>query len=338
MSDEPALRSPSTNRVARAVGVLVLLSSAFACTLVSGWNDLRDGDTASADAATTDATLVDAATTDAPTGNLDGGPDAARTCVWNAPFTIVQMLPATVNEPGGRSNYASLSEDETTLYFQKFSGNTLGLYRATRPSKGEPFGNAVPIRSSSLPHANPSLSVDGSRLAFSVDATNSGRYEVRVARVSANGTVDFDNATTPLPVQGTPGQAAFFYAPHFSADGALWHTRVEETDTASVYRATLLPDGGTASVLFEPNARTSLVTRDLKTLYLLRNGVLNRGHRDNTAAAFSGFLPVPDLKITGRGVSIATWIAADECTLYFGAGDADPNAPSEIYVARRTPP
>lgn len=331
----PPVRPPRSSAAARALGAAVLAWAGLACSLVSGWNDLRSGEpSAPADAGGVDAMRDDGATPDGALAS-DAGPDAPLSCLWNAPFTSVQPLPPSVNETGARANYPTLSEDERTLYFQKVVDAELQIFRSTRASKNDPFGTAEQVGRSGVIQANPSLSVDGRRLAFSADPSKSGSYEIRIAEVSEAGVVDFDGARL-VPTLLPPGSIALM--PYFASDDSLWYVR-REPNTSGVYRTPLLADGGTNGVLFEPNAENPMVTRDLKTLYVVRAGVLLRGHRENTAAAFSGFTTVPDLKVANHGASYVSWVSADECTVYFGAVDANAaGGPSELYVARRAPP
>lgn len=320
------LATRSTGATGLVLVAALVAGLGAACTAFSGWGDLNSGgeDPIDPDAATIEGGPRDASTTP------DADAAARASCAWDAPFTSARALAGPVNLAGARSSYPTLTQDERTLYFQRATdAGILAIVRAERTSTDLPFDGVAFVGDTSNTLANPSLSADGQQLAYVV-ATN-GFYSLRVAPV-IGGNIDFSSAR---PFATDPSAPSYRFAPNFASDGTLWFTEVS-TSGDSVWQGRVLADGGVEATLVQTNARTSLVSRDGLTLYIVRGGVLQRGHRGTTAIAFGSFAPVPELAVPGRLTSLASWFSPDECRLYFGAGTQDDAAaPTDLFMAER---
>lgn len=334
----------------RCVGTNPDLPGEDADTAADGTVDVD----ADADAAALDAVTLDADVTD----SMDAGPPVR--CDPMGRFTTVQPV-AGVNTLN-RERSVHLTDDELTIFFSR--ANLLGdggappigsfdIYKATRPSRTDPFGPTQLVTALNSGGSDQALSLDpAGGVAYFIreadrhvfpDGGANPNHGVYVARVSTlQGFTDVSRSTINFQSNFLGGVSAgqvsrdIYYASHQHIFLLSWDS------TNNVFRpARLLEPIADASVINQPYTGlrgyqgAPMLSRDETALYFTRTDPTNGVHVafKGASQAFSSVRRLTEIEPVGVNNS-GPWISADQCRLYFSS---DRTGNDDLYVATRAP-
>jgi hypothetical protein len=292
-----------------------------------------------------DAGRSDAAPRDAASTTDAAPPEPA--CDPAKPFGDAALLPgASAWDPTVPYSTPRLSFDELTIYFTTrpaAAGKAADLGRATRPSRGAPFGapEIMTKQSSGVADNDPSVPADHLSVWFRSDrdggpdlwtATRSGLTEDFGAPELVAGT----NVNT------TAGEAQAYFR---QAAGELWFTsnRAGGAGGYDVYVAARGPSGafGAPSRVAELSSSSNdfqpQPSEDGLTVLLASNRDGGQGsydlylaRRDASTAPFAA--PAPLAELNTAHVEQAGWLSGDGCRIYFSSTRAGVET---LYFAER---
>jgi len=284
--------------------------SGWECTAGPGSACVRVGDAGSADADPIDA--------------------APSPCDLDAPFQDLHKVPG-INS-AAEDFGPTLSADERTIYFVRYSPadptglSSLDLYVATRPSRDEPFGAAVPLDALNTIYedSDPSLSPDELSLYFA--SNRDGAPDIFVARRAHR-----DDAFGPAESVGSVVNSADgIEIEPYAVDDALYFMRDNH-----LFRTEGSQSARPVSGLSADQFWSITPSRDELTMFLgsPRNGISDIwvARRTGRDQAFEAPQYVGELS-TNDG-EFPDWISPDGCRLYFGVSTGDHTA--DIWVATR---
>jgi hypothetical protein len=314
------------------LGSVGLLGVVAACSTLSG---LTGGDDVPPPTAVPDAGN-DAAPGDDAGADTVAPPPPATTCRWDAPFTAIHEV-TDLDVSGKDTAAASFTPDELVVYFQTrvVFGGPFDLFRATRPTRSAPFGEATPIDTLDSPavEQNPAIAPDERAIVFGSDRADAGLIELFLATRATTA----DTFGAPTALAGAVGIASPTNTPFFTADRKeLWFTQTLGT-TQTTYVSPVLDAGiGPASVRNDVSGWCPVLTSDKLTLYTASGtssstNEIRVAHRAGPLDAFGPPAIVTELVAGGETPS---WISPDSCRLYFTTRR---NTVAQIYVAERFP-
>jgi hypothetical protein len=270
------------------------------------------------------------------------GSDAQPSCDVSKPFGTPTFVPGLAMNGPSPVEALRLSADSLTGYFSEFplsspgTGPTSGIFTATRPRVGAPFGIATVLGDSTITAADvgsPSVTPDGFTLVFDRGAFINDHDEAFHLRYGTRTSVNmpFDYVG---PVPGIPDSAGHDHEAFLREDGAVLYftsTGATVSGDGDIYRATRNGSGfgfDPPVPLTELNTPFSeedpVVTPDDRTIYFGSNRQTDGGRgplqiwmatRASTSDRFAPPTIVAELNsVHSRAPS---FVSADGCTLYF---------------------
>jgi len=181
---------------------------------------------------------------------------ATRTSTGDV-FGNVSKVEGSVNSTADERG-PNISADELTLYFASDRESGEGardLYRATRPSTSDPFGNVENLGSTintAGRDGSPSISFDGLTLFFASDRPGSESEDILDLWLTARSTmgdsfatpINIDNPSLwpPTNINSTAGDFAPSISPDWPAPGSKLYFSTNRTRDADIYQATWVPE------------------------------------------------------------------------------------------------
>jgi hypothetical protein len=227
-------------------------------------------------------------------------------CDVNKPFAPFAEIPV-LHDPMANDVHGTLTADELTIYFatnRSGYSTTMGLYRASRPTRDAPFQQPIlaPFLAGPSNATNPAISSDGLTIFFDTGTTlmMSKRSDVTVA---------FPAATTV--------SSSSLAEPSITADGQTLYA----SNLGTGFLARLTNVGGTFGPAQDVDTQlaytqVSPATRDDLTLYLtLRNGAVHVTKRNSTTEPWPTPTAVTELNTHDEEV-LPSWVSSDGCRLY----------------------
>lgn len=264
---------------------------------------------------------IDAAIQDT---SVDVPLDAPARCNPNAAFGAAQ--PLTELDTAAEEDFATLTDDELTIYFSSTRVGSVGgydLFTATRPDRSSPWGNvqAVGGVNTAGNERGPMVSAD-QRTLYALTGV-APDYQIGVStRTTPSGLF---NGFTDAPVINAVGSneeagTLLVNALYFSTNRNGDYQLVRSPRTGSTFGPPLVVSG---DMLDLPSSDAQpVVTPDELTIYFesTRSGGVGAddiwmAKRSNLADGFS--TPINLSSLNSTVADFPTWISSDNCVLYF---------------------
>lgn len=265
---------------------------------------------------------------------------------WAAP-TSIESLPDSSGDLNTTfiDGCASQSRDGLTLYFNSNRAGTHDIYRATRASKSEGFGNPVrlpaPVNTTANDEACPTLR-PGGQLYFSSNRHDPA-YDLYVSREGPKGWATPNRLGPNINVAGLLDESAAFYEDGDGNEVMLFCRRSTNGANGKIYQSV---NGGPASLVAGgPHSSASdcrpSVTHDGKTIFFdsTRSGGLGAqdlyyATRSNLSQPFGSAVHLQTL--SGPGFDARPFISWDGTMLTFSSVRAtNEGSFPDIYFTKR---